>query len=149
VWLASACAMWLSTDLMATDNLDNTCPMLNVIPQTNLPDNYCSEFKDWKHVYNQGSILLYDMTFKNYLKIHLDIWNPCTALAPTQFPMASGQSPHCTPGFSTSQCWNQQLWIWFPLCSTPTPGNRCQWPNQTFEILKSSTPSFDNQHCAA
>src|SRR5882724_8822129 len=54
--------------------------------------------------------------------------------------MTSGQSPCCTPSFSTSQCWNQQLQIRFLIAFNPHPCQSLSMTNRNSKSPKSLIP---------
>jgi len=77
---------------------------------------------------------------RNSLINSLDCMKSLHSQAPTPSPYDSQTVSALYTQFSKSQCWNQQLRIWFPIMFNPHPHQSLSMTNQNFKSPKSSTP---------
>src|SRR5882724_9326720 len=133
----------LSQTLMSyTNNRDNTLPMLNVNTKLPLiPYDYWLWNSRLEAIFmSRLNISIQHDLPRNYLINSLVCTKSLHSLAPilslSDFQTVSALYAQ----FSTSQCWNQQLQIQFPIGFNPHPCQSLSMMNQNSKSLKSSTP---------
>src|SRR5882724_3125605 len=135
--------MTLSQTLTSyTNNSDKTLLMLNINTKLPLiPDNYWLQNSRLEaNFMSRLNISIQHDLPRNYLINSLVCTKSLHSLAPilslSDFQTVSALYTQ----FSTSQCWNQQLQIQFPIGFNPHPCQSLSMMNQNSKSLKSSTP---------
>jgi len=130
-----------------TNNLDNTLPMLNVNTKLFLTTTG-SGIQDWKPCLHQGSILLYDMTFKKLSDKFLGPYE-ILALPSTHsiilWLLDSLHTVHLVFHISMLEPATLNL---IPNCVQPPPLPIIVNDKPEFEISEILDSKIDNQHCA-
>jgi len=123
--------LWLChrSQRATTNNLDNTLPMLNVDTKIPLiPNDY--------QLRNSRLEATFMSRLNSSIWLNLPRNYPINSLVPTKILALPGthsvtlwllDTLHAVHLYFMSPCWNQQLWIWFPIKFNPTPTNHCWW----------------------